>query len=238
MQRGGQTPSGNGASLKLIAPSTPSSIVPALQISTAQQKEPDVSQLTSSLKLIQPTETRNYTQAEDIPIERTWIDRVLDAVMGEAEGPQHKYALICENCFQHNGLVLPMEYPEAKFKCISCGHLTVKRCNISLSYFHTSPSSPDLDCPSPVHSSVMITSQSSKIEADSSACIKDAQPSTHVTPFQETEEHTPVAIPVAIPELIAVVEIEKEAIDELSKTSLSLPSSPSTSKQRRRKRKP
>ncbi|KAJ3367785.1 hypothetical protein HDU91_001107 [Kappamyces sp. JEL0680] len=48
--------------------------------------------------------------------ERTWIDRVLDAVVGEAEGPQSKYALICEKCFVHNGLVLPHEYLNATKK--------------------------------------------------------------------------------------------------------------------------
>ncbi len=47
------------------------------------------------------------------PEERTWLDRVLDAVVGEAEGPQNKFALICEQCFTHNGLVLPHEYMEA-----------------------------------------------------------------------------------------------------------------------------
>jgi endoplasmic reticulum junction formation protein lunapark len=47
------------------------------------------------------------------PPPRTWVDRVLDAVVGESDGPQHKYALICESCFIHNGLVPPAEYHDA-----------------------------------------------------------------------------------------------------------------------------
>ena len=42
--------------------------------------------------------------------ERTWLDRVLDAVVGQEDGPQHRYALICQSCFSHNGLALPQEF--------------------------------------------------------------------------------------------------------------------------------
>ena len=46
-------------------------------------------------------------------IERTWVDRVLDAIVCENDGPESKFALICANCFNHNGLVLPAEYSTA-----------------------------------------------------------------------------------------------------------------------------
>ncbi|TPX73102.1 hypothetical protein CcCBS67573_g05630 [Chytriomyces confervae] len=53
----------------------------------------------------------------------TWFDRVMDAVVGGEEGPQNKYALICQSCFVHNGLVPPEQYNDIKFKCMACGHL-------------------------------------------------------------------------------------------------------------------
>ncbi|KAI8621401.1 hypothetical protein BC830DRAFT_1094343 [Chytriomyces sp. MP71] len=53
----------------------------------------------------------------------SWFDRVMDAVIGDTEGPQNKYALICKSCFEHNGLVPPDEYSHIKFKCRSCGFL-------------------------------------------------------------------------------------------------------------------
>ncbi|KAL2919808.1 hypothetical protein HK105_200725 [Polyrhizophydium stewartii] len=58
---------------------------------------------------------------------RGWFDKLLDVMVGESDGPQHKYALICETCFTHNGLVLPEEYLTAKFKCMQCGHLNTKK---------------------------------------------------------------------------------------------------------------
>ena len=42
------------------------------------------------------------------PRQSQWYDRVVDAIVGDA-GPDTKYALICNYCFTHNGLVLPEE---------------------------------------------------------------------------------------------------------------------------------
>ncbi|KAJ3024525.1 UNVERIFIED_CONTAM: hypothetical protein HDU68_008040 [Siphonaria sp. JEL0065] len=53
----------------------------------------------------------------------SWFDRVMDAVVGDSEGPQNKYALICQSCFEHNGLVPPEQYHNIKFKCRTCNHL-------------------------------------------------------------------------------------------------------------------
>ncbi|KAJ3354435.1 hypothetical protein HDU83_005360 [Entophlyctis luteolus] len=52
-------------------------------------------------------------------------DRVMDAVVGDTEGPQNKYALICQSCFEHNGLVPPEQYSQIKFKCKECKFLNV-----------------------------------------------------------------------------------------------------------------
>lgn len=42
------------------------------------------------------------------PAQREWYDKLVDAIVGE-EGPETKYALICNHCSTHNGLVLPQE---------------------------------------------------------------------------------------------------------------------------------
>ncbi|KAJ3300920.1 hypothetical protein HDU76_005967 [Blyttiomyces sp. JEL0837] len=44
---------------------------------------------------------------------KNWYDRVVDALIGDGESPQQKYALICQQCFEHNGLVPPEEYNNA-----------------------------------------------------------------------------------------------------------------------------
>jgi endoplasmic reticulum junction formation protein lunapark len=52
-------------------------------------------------------------QINRLPSKRTWLDKIMDSIVGEEEGPERKYALICEKCFQHNGLVWPEEYSDA-----------------------------------------------------------------------------------------------------------------------------
>lgn len=42
-------------------------------------------------------------------VEPRWYDKLVDALVGDA-GPETKYALICNHCFAHNGLVLQEEY--------------------------------------------------------------------------------------------------------------------------------
>ena len=39
--------------------------------------------------------------------EKKWYDRVVDSILGDdpSQAPQSKYALVCGECFQHNGLV-------------------------------------------------------------------------------------------------------------------------------------
>lgn len=50
------------------------------------------------------------------PPRKQWYDKLADAILGDDEasgGAQHsRYALICENCFAHNGLVRDSEYDD------------------------------------------------------------------------------------------------------------------------------
>jgi hypothetical protein len=58
--------------------------------------------------------------------ERTWVDRVLDLIVGE-DAPSSKYALICENCFAHNGLCAPELFDQAVYECPRCHHVNSKK---------------------------------------------------------------------------------------------------------------
>jgi hypothetical protein len=51
----------------------------------------------------------NHVAPRPAVYERTWVDRVLDVLVGEESNSTNKYALICQKCFNHNGLVLPEE---------------------------------------------------------------------------------------------------------------------------------
>jgi hypothetical protein len=68
-----------------------------------------------------------YANPHPLPQSRTWIDRVLDLIVGEETSPSTKYALVCEKCFHHNGLALEEELDNLKYTCPHCGHLNLKR---------------------------------------------------------------------------------------------------------------
>ncbi|RCK59682.1 Protein lunapark [Candida viswanathii] len=64
------------------------------------------------------------------PVARTFQDRLLDILIGSdnSEAVENRYALICFNCFAHNGLAPPhTEDPAAiKFQCWKCGAMNGK----------------------------------------------------------------------------------------------------------------
>ncbi|CAL8349126.1 unnamed protein product [Boreogadus saida] len=43
-----------------------------------------------------------------LPRERGTVDRVIEYLVGD--GPQNRYALICQQCFSHNGMALKEEF--------------------------------------------------------------------------------------------------------------------------------
>lgn len=55
-----------------------------------------------------------------------WYDKVADAILGEDDSafasPSSRYALICEKCFTHNGLVKESMWEDAQFVCPKCNH--------------------------------------------------------------------------------------------------------------------
>ncbi|KAL0950410.1 hypothetical protein HGRIS_010367 [Hohenbuehelia grisea] len=60
------------------------------------------------------------------PPRKQWYDKLADALLGDedqAGGPaSSRYALICEKCFKHNGLVKESMWEDAQYMCPKCGH--------------------------------------------------------------------------------------------------------------------
>ncbi|KAF5363377.1 hypothetical protein D9756_000011 [Leucocoprinus leucothites] len=62
------------------------------------------------------------------PPRKQWYDKVADALLGDDDhdigSPSSRYALICETCFTHNGLVKESMWEDAQFICRnpSCNH--------------------------------------------------------------------------------------------------------------------
>ncbi|CEI91215.1 hypothetical protein G6F70_000908 [Rhizopus microsporus] len=59
-------------------------------------------------------------------VEPRWYDKLVDALVGDA-GPETKYALICNHCFAHNGLVLQEEYDTIQYVCPVCKQFNPSR---------------------------------------------------------------------------------------------------------------
>ncbi|XP_072539712.1 endoplasmic reticulum junction formation protein lunapark-B isoform X2 [Salminus brasiliensis] len=53
-----------------------------------------------------------------LPRERSSVDRVIEYLVGD--GPQNRYALICQQCFSHNGMALKEEFEYLSFRCAYC----------------------------------------------------------------------------------------------------------------------
>ncbi|KAJ1923118.1 hypothetical protein IWQ60_006089 [Tieghemiomyces parasiticus] len=64
--------------------------------------------------------------AGNSPQSRAWYDKLVDKIVGD-EGPETKYALVCRNCFAHNGLVLPDEIQHTQYVCPKCGYFNGRK---------------------------------------------------------------------------------------------------------------
>ncbi|KAM4609259.1 endoplasmic reticulum junction formation protein lunapark-A [Polymixia lowei] len=59
------------------------------------------------------------------PRERGAMDRVIEYLVGD--GPQNRYALICQQCLSHNGMALKEEFEYVAFRCAYCYFLNPAR---------------------------------------------------------------------------------------------------------------
>uniref|UniRef100_A0A3Q3W403 Endoplasmic reticulum junction formation protein lunapark n=1 Tax=Mola mola TaxID=94237 RepID=A0A3Q3W403_MOLML len=60
-----------------------------------------------------------------LPQNRGTVDRVIEYLVGD--GPQNRYALICQQCFSHNGMALKEEFEYLAFRCAYCYFLNPAR---------------------------------------------------------------------------------------------------------------
>ncbi|KAF8966011.1 hypothetical protein BGZ46_000457, partial [Entomortierella lignicola] len=58
--------------------------------------------------------------------ERHWYDKIVDVIVGD-EGPETRYALICGQCYSHNGLALPQEIEDIQYVCPKCNFFNPSR---------------------------------------------------------------------------------------------------------------
>ncbi|EPT02175.1 hypothetical protein FOMPIDRAFT_1160688 [Fomitopsis schrenkii] len=61
------------------------------------------------------------------PPRKQWFDKLADAILGDdgdgtVGAAASRYALICQKCFAHNGLVKESMWEDAQYVCPKCGH--------------------------------------------------------------------------------------------------------------------
>ncbi|KAF9645401.1 hypothetical protein BDM02DRAFT_3101450 [Thelephora ganbajun] len=59
------------------------------------------------------------------PPRKQWYDKLADAILGDDDttgSPSSRYALICQKCFAHNGLVKESVWQDTQYVCPKCGH--------------------------------------------------------------------------------------------------------------------
>ncbi|RXW18256.1 hypothetical protein EST38_g7596 [Candolleomyces aberdarensis] len=80
------------------------------------------------------------------PPRKQWYDKLADALLGDDDptfaSPSSRYALICEKCFTHNGLVKESMWEDAQFICPKCGHFNASARSKKQHRKSISPSTP------------------------------------------------------------------------------------------------
>ncbi|KAF8839304.1 hypothetical protein BDN67DRAFT_1070147 [Paxillus ammoniavirescens] len=120
-----QPSSGSGATplrkRNVPAPSAPQTpLAPPPPVQQQQQLQTPNGQMKGPLLQLSPTPQ---------PIQATrkqWYDKLADAILGDDDGQSvsvaaSRYALICQKCFAHNGLIKESLWEDTQYLCPKCG---------------------------------------------------------------------------------------------------------------------
>ncbi|KPP68508.1 protein lunapark-like [Scleropages formosus] len=108
-----------------------------------------------------------------LPRERGAFDRVIEYLVGD--GPQNRYALICQQCLSHNGMALKEEFEYVAFRCAYCYFLNPAR--------KTRP-----QAPRPAESLMPATPQADSAAPTAGVTAQEVTPSPrHETPSQRPQ---------------------------------------------------
>ncbi|KAH0621514.1 hypothetical protein JD844_022891 [Phrynosoma platyrhinos] len=133
-----------------------------------------------------------------LPRERGALDRIVEYLVGD--GPQNRYALICQQCFSHNGMALKEEFEYIAFRCAYCFFLNPAR--------KTRPQAPRL----PDFSAEKKQSAETEIMTESLQSEEEKLQDTHIA-----EEHLDESVPLTEEDVenVQALIIEEHSVDVL-----------------------
>lgn len=145
-----------------------------------------------------------------LPKERSTFDRMVDYLVGD--GPSNRYALICNNCYGHNGMAYRDEAEYISFRCCYCYTLNpaLKKRPVAPKFEYELQSAPDSDSDSEKDS------PSDSGESDGGVVVlKSAQ---EVEDLSETvkgeEKKVGEEVEKVVEEEEKVVEVEEKVVEE------------------------
>ncbi|NWU72083.1 LNP protein, partial [Pterocles burchelli] len=151
-----------------------------------------------------------------LPRERGVVDRVIEYLVGD--GPQNRYALICQQCFSHNGMALKEEFEYVAFRCAYCFFLNPAR--------KTRPQAPRLpDFSFEKKQSTELQSETEHLEPrerkpqETQQTEESEEDASQIAETNGTDDKAP--IPKQINDKLAE-EIEKEEAENMSTTEDSI----------------
>jgi len=142
--------------------------VPLTPVQQQQYQTPQKPQVSPNQPNLQPT-----PQQPMPPPRKQWYDKLADAILGDEESsatPASRYALICQKCFAHNGLVKESLWQDTQYVCPKCGHFN--------------PSARSLERGSPTATNSRNNQSKSTTPALSSSAALSSQPTN--TPLPST----------------------------------------------------
>ena len=129
------------------------------------------------------------TELQQPSLHRSSLDKLVDFVLGD--GPNNRFALICSNCFTHNGLVRPEEFDTVKYRCTQCNFINSQHRlpNDWTPTIHNNTTTAIIQsAPSPRNPSGGHSLSSSSAKAGNAAILFDLQPATPSPAAPATEE--------------------------------------------------
>jgi len=101
-----------------------------------QQQQQQNNGVTVSPALMQQLSTMSSPPG---PPRKQWLDKIVDVVLGDDGSDSARFALICEKCFEHNGLVKESVWEDTQYVCPKCKHFNPSRRSKKLGLSPPSP---------------------------------------------------------------------------------------------------